>query len=1274
MGLGYLNTNSVYTSFFICIAVLINIKIGTAQDQSFETNTPPNNWNASLGALSISSKHYKLGAKSLKWEWTANDVLTISDLQSSGLIPDEVQGYYKNMFRMWIYAEEAIATEKLALEFYDNTHIKQYYYDFNINFTGWRAASASYKNEMSGSKASDNLDVLIIKAPTTGSGVFYIDYIDYTMDRNTSRSADYQLTFINADNDEHWGDIVYCQSLPKTISNETPTEQELDAFNDVKSIYDNFILGSSPGLTTLASAVADYKTQEITYNNDIVTGLPLYGTDYSTSQTIKAIDDFIYVFARDYKHNNTATSLTYFLNTIRYILDQGYADGSLVETIHHIGYQFRNVAKSIHLMKDELETAGLWTQAQKMVEWYVNIDVIWHPSAFDSNMDDALTRSLPILGACLYKTEDAEKVQYLKGFKNYAETWLTPYAKEKNGLKIDYTGFHHDVYYPQYSFGAYKSLAQAVNYISGGTYGISTEKREEFKKVLSTARVLMSEDNFANSLSGRSPLNSISVSSAYKYLGLIAPVDEQLIGAYNYITGGDSDTSFYPTETLPNGFWQFNFSTMGVYRQGDWVADIKGFNKYFWGTEIYSSDNRYGRYQSYGAVEILYPGGFDSSGFDRNGWNWNMAPGTTSIHLPWSELVAESSRQDEKTDANFAASLRFASKENNYIDAKLEGEYGIFGMDFIQKDLSTTHNTTFNFKKSVFCFDGKIVCLGSNINNDDTSNNTATNLFQNKLTSTSTPIVVNSTSISNFPYNPSPLSNTSDHWIIDAYNTGYYIVKGSEIVISRANQTSPNEKGSGSDTTGDYTSAYIDHGTSPANAGYEYVVIPGTSTSDMSTFSTAMQTDNTAFYKVIQKDNTAHIVNYDNLYAYVLFESGTYGNTTPIKSNDSPCLVMTESIQNNLRLSIVQPDLNFADDNGSSQTITSTLVLNGDWSLYNSSGGNVQITAGSNQTTIQVDLKDGLPIDIELYSGVYNPFYPNFYYEDFRNNDATRGYQVQIVSNPDGQSESNLGKIISDIVDSSDSDELYDNSRPSVRIPANTERDQRAISIQGAGSGQNYKLEVWIPLTTVDLSSSNPYISQDDPNKYISFWTESRYANGGTSSLSVLMSTDYTNDISTATWTDLSPQLNQIAANDNLNDKVYLESILDISSYDSPTFTLAFKYTGDNSTYSSTNRNGIFYISDVKFYTSPTSLNTTSISADNTPILYPNPSNSFVNFRMQQPTSTITSIQLYNSIGIAVYSQQDLKPIDVRHFQKGIYFLHFQFQNGIRIYKQLIIK
>ena len=55
----------------------------------------------------------------------------------------------------------------------------------------------------------------------------------------------------------------------------------------------------------------------------------------------------------------------------------------------------------------------------------------------------------------------------------------------------------------------------------------------------------------------------------------------------------------------------------------------------FWGGEIYSKTNRFGRYQAHGTLEIMYDGAMENSGFPKKdndnsttketgGWDWNV--------------------------------------------------------------------------------------------------------------------------------------------------------------------------------------------------------------------------------------------------------------------------------------------------------------------------------------------------------------------------------------------------------------------------------------------------------------------------------------------------------------------------------------------------------------------------------------------------------------------------------------------------------------------------
>lgn len=203
-----------------------------------------------------------------------------------------------------------------------------------------------------------------------------------------------------------------------------------------------------------------------------------------------------------------------------------------------------------------------------------------------------------------------------------------------------------------------------------------------------------------------------------------------------------------------------------------------------------------------------------------------------------------------------------------------------------------------------------------------------------------------------------------------------------------------------------------------------------------------------------------------------------------------------------------------------------------------------------------------------------------FFYEDFNQDDGSRGFTVQNVATG-GQSTTELGKRVSDIPDAGDSSPVF-TSRPANRIPNGGTIDPKTIAFKCVGSGPNinYAVESWGIITTQDLTI------RESP--YVTFWTEQRYANGGISTMKIMVSTDYTegNAPNTATWTDETANITGKIATSGADAQTFVYGELDLSSYSSSTVTVAFKIEStDEATapYSSSSRNGTFYVSDVTF-------------------------------------------------------------------------------------------
>lgn len=106
--------------------------------------------------------------------------------------------------------------------------------------------------------------------------------------------------------------------------------------------------------------------------------------------------------------------------------------------------------------------------------------------------------------------------------------------------------------------------------------------------------------------------------------------------------------------------------------------------------------------------------------FVPEGWDWNRLPGTTTIHLPF-----------ELLDSPLKGTTMARSKENFSGSTSLDGKNGMFAMKLMERDYEN-FTPDFVARKSVFCFDNRMVCLGTGITNSNTEYPTETTLFQTK--------------------------------------------------------------------------------------------------------------------------------------------------------------------------------------------------------------------------------------------------------------------------------------------------------------------------------------------------------------------------------------------------------------------------------------------------------------------------------------------------------------------------------------------------------------
>ncbi len=388
----------------------------------------------------------------------------------------------------------------------------------------------------------------------------------------------------------------------------------------------------------------------------------------------------------------------------------------------------------------------------------------------------------------------------------------------------------------------------------------------------------------------------------------------------------------------PQGFFVYNYGSAGIFRRADWMVTLKGYTTDVWGSEIYVKDNRYGRYQSYGSVQIMGKGNPVSragSGFVQEGWDWNRLPGTTTIHLPF-----------ELLDSPLKGTTMAHSKENFSGSSSLEGKNGMFAMKLMERDYKN-FTPDFVARKSVFCFDNRMICLGTGITNSNADYPTETTLFQTKYNGVDSKV------------------GKGAYWLHDGYDNYYHVVDGT-VRSQVAEQESRHEK-TRAVTKGKFSSAWIEHGKAPKDGTYEYMVLIQPSATDLD------EVRKTPTYEVLQRNQTAHVV-YDKktgITAYAAFETYRPDGDKLISAIPAETMVMyMREPDKGIRLSVCDPNLNIKEKayttKESSRPIRKKIRLKGHWTLTVPME-NIQLEQQGENTVLTVTCQHGQPVEMLMH-------------------------------------------------------------------------------------------------------------------------------------------------------------------------------------------------------------------------------------------------------------------------------------------------------------------
>ncbi|MGN0036122.1 MAG: polysaccharide lyase family 8 super-sandwich domain-containing protein [Bacteroidaceae bacterium] len=949
----------------------------------FEDGAVPAQWTAAQGTLTVTSEHHLGGTKALCWEVPAGQKaeLTVSF--------DAASTSAKEAF-FNLYSAEATGSA-LTVEYLNASQAVQLTTNVTVNFRGWRDYERAYMKDMGVSTAKT---IAYVRMTLDNSGrsaaqKLMFDNVDFRKAVNGSRQAQELMVKDVAKIADGYKALLITYSQTCSLPLTEPTADELSGLAAVQAAY--AYKPESPSTPRELPTVRNYvKGLNIQVNADgTVTG----------DLIVKAAADYTYANFEDLvkklnymASSSTASDAPLFSNFLDLFIEQGcaYRFPQLKSNTYS---QVRTLPKLLlNLLPKCNETQK--EEVLKMVCWvseanWLNASPDYLATKFSSDIIYNYLSHYVSYAAYLPDTKEA--VRAMKAFVQFLENVLTPVEGGYDTVKPDYVGFHHGTMYHNYMY-AYNGWIDAATNLKGTAFRVSPLAYERMKRCIlahyTMANRSSSGQNFyANSVSGRHPLSGghiVQCSRQYleQLIGVGTDVlgyeDQELTSAYNYFFLSDKYTA---PEADYTGFHQFNYGQVGIYRGEDWVVTMRAPTTRMWGAEIYSTTSRFSRYQSHGTMEVVYNGPLANSGLpvSATGYDWNVAPGGTTVHFTnWKEMMPKSSttqRFDQFTKTkDFAGALSF-------------GDCGVWACDFDQVDTwggECFTPTNLVFKKSVYAFDGMLIDLGSNISSSGSYADdrvTATNLFQ-EVGSDMGALTINGTAMNNGDAVKTLEANTAN-WFLTPKGTGYYIPAGNDaITVKYGTQEGPNENGSDVDNpaTAVATKAYINHGVKPTDKNYVFVMKPKTTASEMQELASKVGNDGGEYFSILSQTDKFHALMYkpENITAYAFFEAVENTNLPVVKAVGSELLVMQQpQADGTLKVSVCNPNLRLKNQGtGLGQwdvdNTETSVTLEGEWYNEAKQDGVVFNAPANGQTVINLTLRNGFPIHFTVGAKGHN--------------------------------------------------------------------------------------------------------------------------------------------------------------------------------------------------------------------------------------------------------------------------------------------------------------
>ena len=715
-----------------------------------------------------------------------------------------------------------------------------------------------------------------------------------------------------------------------------------------------------------------------------------------------------------YYHNRT--TLKIILDIFDYLNKKGWVKGEniMIKTSNYkdngfveyggsdAGLGGLGYTLSLFLMQNELKTKGIFDTQLQMVDWMsqsvgpaFDTPILWEEPGFNSDGIRAIfnQRLCYIFSLPQNSPEREKEMLYFQKMMNkslkIANSW-------NDMIKPDFIGYHHkNPYMSAYSVHGFHSAAIYCYLLNNTKYHVSDEVVSNLSNALLAYRIYSNKYDVPRSVTGRFPnklntlqenfpafmymanLNNNPLSSTLKaaFMRLWNPNDDSFKS--EFLTNVKSSICYFGSigameacnklvaenvkpESDPNGYWFYPYAGMTIYRQQNWMAAWKGVSKYIWDYEGTAVQNRYGRFNGSGVLQIYASGNPVSaaeSGYEIDGWNWCRLPGATTFDMP--------------ADAMFSGKHRNFVPETYLGGVKLNERCGLSAMSYQDPQSSLRAN------KTLFFVDNYIFALGSDICSTNEIYPVQTTITQLGIGDGKSVSYFNNKAVKGTSAEIEATEGNSLSYV-DAKGHSYYFPTGANLTFSRAEHNELLERGKAI-KAGNYETCRIMHGLNPKSDGYQYVIAVNGGEKEAKN----LKQNFDKLFRVDQLDATAHIITYlpENTTAFAVRKAGNMLKSNLLKYVDTPCIFVLKQDNKNCVISLSNPEFGRTDKfytfsqvdrenpeifRAKSKICPVNITLKGKWELQSETKEAKIIENQNNETTIKFECFDGKTISIRL--------------------------------------------------------------------------------------------------------------------------------------------------------------------------------------------------------------------------------------------------------------------------------------------------------------------